>query len=125
MVYLTPKLNWTVDDEPDIDDFNRIEGNIDYLQDRVQYYSTTILTTNWSGSEPASCVKTISGILNTDTPIIDVDLSNANDFDDEMERIIAYSLIYRAVVTANNQITFYAIDEPSVDIDLKIKVVRE
>ena len=125
MAYLTPKLNWTVDDEPDIDDFNRIEGNIDYLQDRVQYYSTTILTTNWSGSEPASCVKTISGILSTDRPIIDVDLSSLTTFADEIEMRAAYSFIYRAVVTANNQITFYAIDTPDVDIDVKIKVVRE
>jgi len=80
------------------------------------------LDTTWSGSSaPYSKTVTVSGILATDTPIIDVVMSGTYSTDEA--RIEAWGYIYRAV-TANDSITFYATEKPTVSLPIQIKVVR-
>lgn len=120
-------------------DFNRIEGNTQYLKDEVDSHLaekanlsvsghvnhavlTATLDTTWSGtSAPYTKTVSVSGILATDTPIIDVVMSGIYSTDEA--RTEAWGYIYRAV-TANGSITFYATEKPTVSLPIQIKVVR-
>jgi hypothetical protein len=83
---------------------------------------TVTLDTMWSGtSAPYTKTVTVSGILATDTPIIDIVMSGTYSTDEA--RIEAWGYIYRAV-TANGSITFYATEKPTVSLPIQIKVVR-
>ncbi len=83
---------------------------------------TATLNTTWSGSSaPYSKTVIISGILATDTPIIDIVMSGTYSTDEA--RIEAWGYIYRAV-TSSNTITFYATEKPTVSLLIQIKVVR-
>jgi len=80
------------------------------------------LDTTWSGtSAPFSKTVTVSGILTTDTPIIDIVMSGTYATDEARQE--AWGYIYRAV-TANGSITFYATEKPTVSLPIQIKVVR-
>ena len=124
---------------PGAADFNRIEGNTQYLKDTLDSHKaenatldnfghvkhavlTVNLDTTWSGTAPPyTKTVSVSGILATDTPIIDVVMSGTYSTDEA--RIEAWGYIYRAV-TGNGTITFYATEKPTVDIPIQIKVVR-
>lgn len=139
MAWQTPKTDWKAGDIPSSADFNRIEGNTKVLNDdltahktekaalntlgHVQHATFTItLDTDWVGDGPPyTKTQTITGITVNDTPIIDVIMSG--DFETDKDRLDSWSFVYRAV-TANNAITFYAIEKPYVDLPLQIKVVR-
>lgn len=83
---------------------------------------TATLSTTWSGtSAPYTKTVSVSGILSTDTPIIDVVMSGTYSTDEA--RIEAWGYIYRAV-TADNSITFYAMEKPTVSLPIQIRVVR-
>jgi hypothetical protein len=83
---------------------------------------TTTLDTTWNGSAaPYTKTQTVTGILATDTPIIDVVMSGTYATDEA--RIEAWGYIYR-VTTAANSITLYATDKPTVSLPIQIKVVR-
>jgi len=147
----TPKTTWGQPGQtvPVADDFNRIEGNIQHLQDtketpagaqakvdnhaiqtatlsRLGHVKHAVLTANldttWSGtSAPYTKTVSVSGILSTDTPIIDVVMSGTYSTDEA--RIEAWGYIYRAVCN-NGSITFYATEKPTVSLPIQIKVVR-
>jgi hypothetical protein len=89
----------------------------------VEYYTTTIATTDWSGSEPATAVKTVSGLLNTDKPLIDIDLSSVTFANVEAKQT-EYAKIFRVAATDANEITFFALDTPTEELVIQIKVVR-
>jgi len=85
-------------------------------------YTATIQAANWSGSEaPFSQSVSVSGILSTDTPIIDVVMSGT--YGTDIERSSQWNYVYRAVTGANS-ITFYAKTKPTIDLPVQIKVVR-
>ena len=42
MAYITPKTNWNESYDPSIQDMNRIEGNIEYLNDEIISESATL-----------------------------------------------------------------------------------
>ena len=170
MAWQNPKTNWKAGDVPTASDFNRIEDNIQELEntketpagaqakantaeanakaytdqevsivtndlmshknesaslDNLGHVKHAILTatldTNWSGSAaPYTKTITVSGILATDTPIIDIVMSGTYSTDEA--RIEAWGYIYRAV-TANGSITFYATEKPTVSLPIQMKVV--
>jgi len=92
-----------------------------YVDSKTSIFNVT-LDTSWSGSAaPYSKSVTVTGILETDTPIIDVVMSGTYATDKARQEAWAY--IYRAV-TGNNSITFYASEKPSVNLPVQIKVVR-
>lgn len=141
MAWQTPKTNWGQPGQtvPGATDFNRIEGNTQYLKDEIDSHLaekanlsvlghvnhavlTATLDTTWSGtSAPYTKTVSVSGILSTDTPIIDVVMSGTYSTDEA--RIEAWGYIYRAV-TANGSITFYATEKPTVSLPIQIRVVR-
>ena len=83
---------------------------------------TATLDTSWSGSSaPYTKTISVSGILSTDVPFIDIVMSGTYATDTARQE--AWGYIYRAV-TADNAITFYATDKPTVSLPLQIKVVR-
>jgi len=85
-------------------------------------YTATIQAANWSESEaPFSQSVSVSGILSTDTPIIDVVMSGT--YGTDIERSSQWNYVYRAVTGANS-ITFYAKTKPTIDLPIQIKVVR-
>jgi hypothetical protein len=89
----------------------------------VEYYTTTIATTDWSGTDPVTAVKTVSGILSTDKPLIDIDLSSVA-FANVVAKQTEYSKLYRVAATAADTITFYALEAPTEELVISIKVVR-
>jgi hypothetical protein len=89
----------------------------------VVYLTTTIATANWSGTDPVTAVKTVSGVLSTDKPLIDIDLS-AVAFADVEDKQTEYAKIYRVAATDANEITFYALEAPTEELVIQIKVVR-
>lgn len=89
----------------------------------VNYYTTTIATTDWTGSGPYTAAKTVTGILNTDRPIIDIDLSSVAFANVETVQG-EYSKLYRVNATQNDEITFYATETPTEDLVINIQVVN-
>jgi len=86
--------------------------------------SVTIATTDWTGSEaPYIVTKTVTGVLDTDTPFVDLDLSNVS-FGNVENTLQAWSLVYRVETSALNEMKFYASEIPSEDLAINIKVVR-
>lgn len=86
-------------------------------------YTGTLLSSAWSENAPYTQTLTISGILESDTPIADIILTNATT-DNYEELISNYSLVSR-MTTATNTITAYCyIDKPTINLDIQFKVVR-
>jgi hypothetical protein len=83
---------------------------------------TATLTTTWIGSTaPYTQEVTVSGILATDTPIVDIVPSGTYATDKAMEE--SWANVYR-IVTSDNKITAYAHAAPATSIALQLKVVR-
>lgn len=70
-----------------------------------------------------STTVTVTGILATDNPIVDIKLSGSET--SEVVELIqnAWSNVYR-ISTAANSITVYAVGEVTTDIPVQLKVVR-
>ena len=94
-----------------------------YVDSKVVSFSTTLPYASWTGtSAPYTKAVTVTGILATDTPTIDLDLSNAT-YSDVATIQSSWANVYRAVTSADT-ITFYASSVPTIDIPLGIKAVR-
>jgi hypothetical protein len=89
---------------------------------RVDHYQLTILDSEWTGEGPFIVEKTVNGIREFDTPIIDINLSNV-DFEDVEDLLSSWSEVYKAE-TSFNKITFFAKNLPEQDLILQIKVVK-
>jgi hypothetical protein len=86
-------------------------------------YTSTLVNTTWVGSSaPFTRAITISGILSTDEPIIDIDFTSVA-YADVAGVQTAWGKVYRAVTSANT-ITFYASEIPAVNVPFIAKVVR-
>jgi len=85
-------------------------------------FSATVAT-GWSGSAaPYSKATTISGLLATDKPIID--LVPSSTYATAQQQCDAWAQVYRAV-TAANTLTLYAHEKPTVALPIQLKVVRK
>lgn len=87
-------------------------------------YSATFTTNGWSLSAPYQQTVAVNGILVTDTPIVDVDMSSASTGDAGTALTEAWNCIGR--VTANaGSVTAYCYEEkPTVNVPIVLKVVR-
>lgn len=85
---------------------------------------TAIITANgWTGeSAPYTNAVTVTGLLATDAPL--VDMIPSETYETAEAETEAYANIYR-MVTADNQLTAYATEKPNVDISIQIKAVRK
>jgi hypothetical protein len=90
----------------------------------VFFFTTTIADTDWTGSEaPYTAVKTVSGLLSTDRPIVDLNLSAVAIGDVEAKQD-DWALVYRAAATDDDELSFFATEEPTESLVIQIKVVR-
>ena len=88
----------------------------------AELYMVTIPVSGWSGSVPYMLDVTVSGILETDVPVIDVVLP---DDASEAKKIIEEWAKVGRITTAANKITVYCYEEkPSVALPIQLKVVR-
>lgn len=88
------------------------------------FYST-LTASGWSDSVPYTQTATASGILSTDVPFVDVDMSGATDGEAGTARQEAWGFVGRVTTSEDGEITAYCYEEkPTVDIPLILKVVR-
>lgn len=86
-------------------------------------YTGDLTATGWSGSAaPYSQAVTITGVLATDTPI--VDLVASDTYATAESQIEGWANIYRAVATSNT-ITFYATDKPTIALPFQVRCIRK
>lgn len=92
----------------------------------ASYYSASVPITGWTQDQAANWYTntiSVTGILSTDIPDVDVDLSSAADSDDIEAMLTAWQNIFR-VTTANGSITVYAGTVPETAITLQLRCIR-
>lgn len=78
----------------------------------------------WSSSAPYTQSITVNGLLATDEPFVDIDLSDVAD-SNVLYALDDYSLVGRITVSADNTLTAYCYEEkPTGHIPIMLKVVR-
>lgn len=88
-----------------------------------QTFTATIPAAGWTGdAAPYTNTATVTGLLATDTPI--VDMIPSDTFETAEAEMEAYATIYR-MVAADNQLTVYATEKPTVDINIQLRAVRK
>ena len=106
-----------------------LEDNLQAVYDGVEKVNilertATLTVAGWTGTAaPYTQEATVAGILASDTPFVDVDMSGLTTTDDMTAAQDAFSLILKAKAGAG-KITFTASDKPDVALTVKIKVVR-
>ena len=91
------------------------------VSSKVKFYATATIGTTWEGSGPYTQTVAVSGMLASDTPIIDL-LPSADLTTAEAE-LEAWSMIYR-IDTAADSITVYASEATTQAITIQILGVR-
>ena len=85
-------------------------------------YKGTFSASRWSGSVPFTQNITVEGILSTDYPFVDIDLS---EVENATAVIDGWAMVGRCTVSADNTVIAYCYEEkPAVDIPIIFKVVR-
>lgn len=88
-----------------------------------QTFTATITAAGWTGdAAPYTNEVTVTGLTADDNPFVDMIASST--FETAETEIEAFANIYR-MVTAENKLTVYAAEKPTVDITIQIKVVRK
>ena len=83
-------------------------------------YTTTLAAAGWSDTAPYTQTVAVSGILATDSPIVDIVLTEGN----ETAELEAWGYIGR-IDTAADSITATCFEnKPSIDFSIQMKVVR-
>lgn len=80
-------------------------------------------TTDWTGTDPVTASVTVSGLLSTDKPFVDIDLS-AVAFANVADAQTAWGTVYRVEASADNTLKLYATEEPAPSFALNITVFR-
>jgi hypothetical protein len=85
----------------------------------------TIEVADWTGTEApfTAVIDDVTGILSTDRPIVDLDLSG-EDFADVADLQKEWAYVYRAAATDDDEMSFFATEKPDEDLVVQIKVVR-
>lgn len=89
----------------------------------ASFFTQTVDTTDWAGTEPAVATLTVTGVKSTDRPVIDLDLSSTA-FASVADIQSAWGSVYRVEASADNEVKLYATDVPTEDLPVLIKVVR-
>jgi len=86
-------------------------------------FNLTIAPADWSGSDPYVATMTVTGILSTDAPIVDIDLSSVT-FADVPDVRTEWNFVYRVEASNDDEIKFYSTSEPTEDLAVQVLVVR-
>ena len=106
----------------DLDTLTERVGTVETNKLEEAKYTVTIPHTGWTGSAaPFTKNVTLSGILATDEPIID--LVQSGNWSTDLARRDAWNCITR-IVTANNQLKITADAIPDVDLPIKVRCFR-
>jgi hypothetical protein len=97
--------------------------NKSYVDGKVEFFTVAVSTSDWTGTDPYIATKTVSGILATDIPIFDIDLSGVS-FSEVFDIQNEWSFVYRGEAAANNEIKLYATADPAKNFSVQIKVIR-
>jgi hypothetical protein len=91
----------------------------------VFFFPVTIEVADWTGTEApfTAVIDDVTGILSTDRPIVDLDLSG-EDFADVADLQTEWAYVYRAAATDDDEMSFFATEKPDEDLVVQIKVVR-
>jgi len=84
-------------------------------------YTASVPTGSWTGTAPATQTVTVTGLLTTDSIILDLNLSSAA-FSAVEGLQTAYALVYRAV-PGTNQVVLYASETPATSFDIYVTVI--
>lgn len=84
-------------------------------------YTATLASANWSGSDPYTITVTVSGLLSTDTPVMDLVASST--YATAQNEIADYGSVYKATC-ASNSLTVYATSAPTHDLNIQLVCVR-
>lgn len=87
-------------------------------------YTATLLGTGWSAGVPHTQTVAVEGILATDNPFVDVDMSGATTGAAGTALSDAWTLVGRVEAGAGSITAHCYDDAPAVDIPLILKVVR-
>ena len=90
------------------------------------FLTATLNSSDWTqatASDPWIATKTVSGILSTDRPIVDIDLSSVS-LSNVHTVETSWSNLYRVEASADNEIKFYATNQPTINFNLLITGVR-
>lgn len=91
---------------------------------RTARYSATLTAAGWSASAPYTQTASAAGVLSTDDPFVDVDMSGASGSAQGTALTEAWGFVGR-VTAGNGQITAYCYeDKPAVNLPVILKVVR-
>lgn len=100
-----------------------IAGTASQQLEVSKVFSGTLTVAGWQGTAaPFSQAITISGVLATDEPIID--LVSSDTYTTAVTEDTDWGNIYRAV-TAADTITFYAKEKPTVALNFKARCIRK
>jgi hypothetical protein len=90
----------------------------------VQYFETTVDVYDWTeGGGVYVAVLPITGLLDTDRPLVTLDLSGVDLFEVQ-DVAVEFQTVYRVEASDDDELTLYATAIPTVDFDLLIQVVR-
>ena len=89
---------------------------------KTKTYTATVPTTGWSGSAaPYSIDVTVTGILESDNPI--VDMISSSTYETAQNQADAWGEIYK-ITAGTNKITLYSNSVSATEIPIQLKVVR-
>ncbi len=90
----------------------------------TSHYEAVLTTAGWSGTGPYEQSVAVAGILQTDTPFVDVSLAGATTTTQATDLLNAWAMVGRVMTTAGS-ITAYCYEEkPKAAIPIILKVVR-
>lgn len=88
----------------------------------VAVYTATLTAAGWSQTAPYTQIVNVSGIMETDRPIVDIVLSENTDT--ALEELTSYGMISK-IETGAGQITSTCLEEvPTIDINIQMQVVK-
>lgn len=90
--------------------------------ERKAVFTATILAADWTGSGPYINNVTISGLVSTDNPIMD--LMPSSTYLTAQSEISAYGNIYKAECTTDGTLVVYAVSAPIIDLNIQLLCVR-
>ena len=106
-----------------IADISGLQTALDAKATQQTFTGISATSTGWTGTGPYTRVVTVTGLLATDSPIVDIDLS-AVTYADVPDVQADWGLVYRVAATAANQLTLFATETPTKNFTLIAKVVR-
>lgn len=108
----------TAQAEAILDEANKVRAE----KAETETFKGTFSASGWSGSAPFTQTITVNGVLSTDYPFVDIDLSNVSDASAVIE---GWAMVGRCTVSGDNKVTAYCYEEkPTVNLPIILKVVR-